>query len=149
VFLCDKCDVEIQNVAKNMLTQNSDSTNPSPNVTVVATSPTTNILKTSPSATISRIPRPTPARGAIYTPTTTVHSPIMAKEKHRIQRQDTYTKLQVGAENKHTTATPIQEKGRYTVHRSIVPSILIYFYGICPIVGYLSIVFNPVAYLHV
>lgn len=116
VFLCDKCDVAIQNVAKNMLTQNSDSTNPSPSVTVVVTSPTTNILKTSPSATISRIPRPTPARGAIYTSTTTtVHSPIMAKEKHRIQRQDTYTKLQVDAENRHTTATPIQEKGRYAV----------------------------------
>lgn len=148
VFLCDKCDVTIQNVAKNMLTQNSDSTNPSPSVAVVVTSPSTNTLKTSPSATISRIPRLAPARGANSTSTTaTVRSPIMAKEKHRIQRQDTYTKLQVDAENRLTTATPIQEKSRYTSHHFIVPCILMYFYGICPIAEYLSILFNPVAYI--
>jgi hypothetical protein len=113
VFLCDKCDVAIQNVAKNIITQNLDSANPSPSVTVVVSSPTTNISKTSPSATISRIPRPAPARSDIYTSATTiVHSPLMAKEKHRIQRQNTYTKVQAGAESIHITTTPIQEKSR-------------------------------------
>jgi hypothetical protein len=135
VFLCDKCDVAIQNVAKDILTQNSDSTNPSPSVAV--SSPTTNILKTSPSATISRIPRPAPARADIYMSTaTTLHSTVIAKEKHRIQRQNTYTKLQAGAESRHTTTTTTQEKTRYAIQLSSVRCILIYFHGICSIVGY-------------
>jgi hypothetical protein len=144
VFLCDKCDVVIKNVAKNILTQNSDSTNPSASVTVSVSSPTTNISKTSPSATISRIPRPAPARGDIYTSaTTTVRSPIMSKEKHRIQRQNTYTKLEVGAESRHTTTTPVQEKSRYAIHLPSVRCLLLCHLYNCRIYEHH---FNPMAY---
>lgn len=109
VFVCDKCDVAIQHVAKNMLTQNPDSTNPIPS----GTSPTSSALKTSPNVPGSRIPRPAPARSATSTSvTTSVQSQVTVTERRRIQRQDTYTKLQVGAEHRGSSATPTQEKSR-------------------------------------
>lgn len=113
VFVCDKCDVAIQNVAKNMLTQNLDSTNPIPSVTGIVTSPTANALKTSPNTSGSRIPRLAPARSATSTTVaTSVHSQVTVHERRRFQRQDTYTKLQVGAEPRGSSATPAQEKSR-------------------------------------
>jgi len=111
VFVCDKCDVAIQNVAKNMLTQNMNSTKPIPSVTGVVTSPIASASKTSPNAPGSRIPRPTPARSSTST-TTSVHSQVTVHERRRVQRQDTYTKLPVGAEPKGSSATPTQEKSR-------------------------------------
>jgi predicted RNA-binding protein YlxR (DUF448 family) len=113
VFVCDKCDVAIQNVAKNMLTQSLDSKKPFPSVTGIVTSPTSNVSKTSPIAPGSRIPRPAPARSA--TPTivaASAHSQVTVTEKRRYQRQDTYTKLQGGAEPRGSSATPTQEKSR-------------------------------------
>jgi hypothetical protein len=111
VFVCDKCDVAIQSVAKNMLTRNSDSMNPSQNVTTVVTWPTTNTSKTSPSATISRIPRLSPARGSVSTTVSTSTSQVAGNEKRRIQRQDTYTKLQPSPEHRHsTTNTPTHDR---------------------------------------
>lgn len=113
VFVCDKCDVAIQNVAKDMLTQNSDSTNLIPSVTGIVTSPTTNALKTSPNAPGSRIPRPAPARSATsMTVPTSAQSQVTVPERRRVQRQDTYTKLPVGAEDRSSSATPTQEKSR-------------------------------------
>lgn len=113
VFVCDKCDVAIQNVAKNMLTQNSDSTNLIPSGTSIVTSPTTNSLKTSPSAPGSRIPRPAPARSAAsMTVSTSAQSQVTVPERRRFQRQDTYTKLPVGVEHRSSSATPTQEKSR-------------------------------------
>jgi hypothetical protein len=115
VFVCDKCDVAIQNVAKNMLTQNSDSMNRSQNVSIVVTSPTTNTVKTSPSATISRIPRPATARGAVSTTvSTSATSQVAGNQKRRIQRQDTYTKLQPSPENRHNAVTPTRDENRYS-----------------------------------
>ncbi|XP_021917735.1 uncharacterized protein LOC110828893 isoform X3 [Zootermopsis nevadensis] len=114
VFVCDKCDVTIQNVAKNMLTQSSDSMNPSQNVAIVVTSPTTNTLKTSPSATISRIPRLSSVRGAIFTTvSTSPTSQVAGNGKRRIQRQDTYTKLQPSPECRRRAATPTHGENRY------------------------------------
>lgn len=114
VFVCDKCDVAIQNVAKNMLTQNMKSTNPIPSVTGIVTSPTASASKTSPNAPGSRIPRPTtPARSStLTTVATSAHSQVTVHERRRVQRQDTYTKLQVGAEPRGSSATPTQEKSR-------------------------------------
>lgn len=113
VFVCDKCDVAIQNVAKDMLTQNMNSKNPIPSVTEIVTSPTASASKTSPNAPGSRIPRPTPARSSTsMTVTTSAHSQVTVHERRRVQRQDTYTKLQVGAEPRGSSATPTQEKSR-------------------------------------
>lgn len=115
VFVCDKCDMEIQNVAKNMLTKNSDSANSSPSVNVAVTSPTTNALKTSSSVTNSRIHRPATARSATSaTVTTTAQPQATGNEKRRIQRQSTYTKLKVDAENRPSTPTRTQEKSGYS-----------------------------------
>lgn len=114
VLVCDKCDVAIQSVAKNILTQNSESKNRSQSVTIAVTSSTINTLKTSPSATISRIPRPSPARGATSrAESTSATSPAAVNtEKRRVQRQDTYTKLQPGPEDRRSTVTPTHDKNR-------------------------------------
>lgn len=113
VFVCDKCDVAIQNVAKNMLTQNTNSAKPIPSVTGIVTSPTASASKTSPNAPGSRIPRPTPARSSTSTTVaTSAHSQVTVHERRRVQRQDTYTKLQVDAEPRGSSATPTQEKSR-------------------------------------
>ncbi|XP_069694060.1 KN motif and ankyrin repeat domain-containing protein 1-like isoform X2 [Periplaneta americana] len=98
VSVCDKCDVTIQNVAKNMLIQNRETNTPSPSVTVVVTSTTSSNLKTSPITTPSRIPRP---------------ASNTKNEKRRIQRQDTYTKVEVGAVNERGTAGLTPEKHRH------------------------------------
>jgi len=115
VFVCDKCDVAIQNVAKNMLTQSMDSTKPFLSVTGIVTSPTSNVSKTSPNAPGSRIPRPAPARSATSTTVaTSTHSQVTVTERRRFQRQDTYTKLSAGVEPRVSSATPTptQEKSR-------------------------------------
>lgn len=113
VFVCDKCDVAIQNVAKDILTQNMKSTNPIPSGTGIVTSPTASASKTSPNAHGSRIPRPTPARSSTSTTVaTSSQSQVTVHERRRVQRQDTYTKLQVGAEPRGSSSTPTQEKSR-------------------------------------
>jgi hypothetical protein len=44
--------------------------------------------------------------------TTSALSQVTVHERRRFQRQDTYTKLPVGAEPRGSSATPTQEKSR-------------------------------------
>ncbi|PSN40635.1 hypothetical protein C0J52_21102 [Blattella germanica] len=89
ISVCDKCDTEIQNVAKGMLTQNSESSTTSPTVGSATT----------PVRSVSRIPRPATSASA----TRCVTPAKNMQEKRRIQRQDTYTKLQVAEKEKEFT----------------------------------------------
>ena len=95
VFVCDKCDEKIQNMAKNILTQNSEPLFPSPTVASVKT--TTSVSsRTAVSITTSRIPRPATTASVTRCVTPSGSRPVtQSQEKQRIQRQDTYTKLQV------------------------------------------------------